>query len=120
MKIVVTSHKAYKRKFPKVRRAAPVVHNANPRYRDPVHFQIKNPRWLVCQGWITTENGREHHCWLEFSGLVVDLFYNMRMSVTDYYRLHRATHVHKFTKAESRNLMDSERKYGPWVIEEDV
>jgi hypothetical protein len=109
--------KQFRALFPKAKRFVPGGFVANPRYRDPVHFQLRNPAWLVCQGWITTENGPEHHSWLEYGGIVLDHWFGYRMPIAEYYKTHRARKVSKFTKVQCRNMMDVYRRYGPWVQE---
>lgn len=101
----------YKKAFPKVKPAGRHRAEANPRFRDPCHFQVQNAGWLVCQGWISTEYGPELHAWLEQGGFVLDLWFDIRISAIKYYKVLKCRKVRKYNKTECRAAMDKYRTY---------
>lgn len=106
MKLTFLTTNQYK-KMHKVKRYGRYKGTANPRFRDPIHFQLKNPAWLVCQGYA----GIIQHSWLEYGGIVLDLFYNYRMNKELYYKVHHISGVLKFKPSECRQWMDLFRTY---------
>lgn len=109
MKLTIMTAKQY-RKEHKVKRYGRYKGVANPRFRDPVHFQLKNTAWLVCQGYTDLLE----HSWVEYGGIVLDMFYGYRMNKELYYKVHNISGVMKFKPNECRFLMDLFRTYR-WI-----
>lgn len=119
MKPLVLTAKQYSKKFPKVKPAGRHVSVPDDRFRIPCHFQISNPGWKLCHGWISTENGSERHAWVEQKGFVLDLWYDIRISASKYYQVFKCRKVRKYSKTQARACMTKYRTYQFPVEEEE-
>jgi hypothetical protein len=136
MAVLFLNSEQFKKKFPDAKMAKMPRSVERPHFRNPAQFQIRFPRWTLCQGF--SKGNFETLAWVEYRGYclnlaniskrvyfsiivgkastsVVDQFIrDNKISRDQFYERYGISSVRRYTKAEARRLMEYYQNYGMW------
>lgn len=134
-KVLFLSRSQFNKRFPNAKRAK--TPNTVPRvtFRNPVQFQIRFPKWKVCQGF---SKAHGLFAWVEYRGMCLDLsaisekvYFSIVVGCASFtacsafiqansvprdrfYRECGISGVRRYAKDESREMINKYGNYGMW------